>query len=110
MRWIELRGVQLKRKIFEAKHDVRRLKELVLWTDASGYAGGSLHEIYDPFLHKYVTKKSSYMWDWESEHEAINFKELLMLLLALERYGEDFRDKRVTLMCDNQCTVQCWKK
>lgn len=110
MRWVELAGVNTTRKIFEAKHDYRRLKDMIAWTDASGYQGGSLHEVYDPFLHKYVVKKSAYMWAWEAEGEAINFKELIMILLILQRYGPDFSHKRLTIMCDNQCTVYCWKK
>ena len=109
-RWIELDGVQIKRKIFEAKHDVRRLSEMIAWTDASGFQGGSLHEIYDPFLHKYVVKKSAYMWAHEAEAEAINYKELIMILLILQRYGPDFEGKRLVIMCDNSCTVSCWKK
>ena len=82
----------------------------VLWTDASGFGGGSMHEVYDPLTDRFVPQLSTYCWDFIGGDHEINFKELFMVAAALERHGPAFRGAHLTVMWDNECTCHIWKK
>lgn len=113
----------MKRRLYEHRHHLVTMPEMEIWTDASGYAGGSVHTVCDE-TGQDVTYSSTYHWTEEASDMPINYKvsyinglyvsrssqELIMVKLTLDRYGPDFANRRITLMCDNTCTVAIWEK
>lgn len=72
-RWLSLEGVQKKRFLYEHHHHALKMPKLVVWTDASGYAGGSVYTIEDEEGNQ-TTYSSTYCWDEETSDMPINFK------------------------------------
>ena len=73
MRWITMEGVQKKRRLYEHRHTSLTLPLMDVWTDASGYAGGSVHTLCDE-TGKLTTYSTTYHWSEDSSNEAINYK------------------------------------
>lgn len=99
-RWLTLEGVTKIRRLHEHRHISLPMSTIEVWTDASGYAGGSVHTICDD-SGQLKTYSTTYHWPEAATTEAINFKELVTIELTLLRFGIHYENKRVNLMCDN---------
>lgn len=122
-RWQTLKGVEKTRKLYKPSHEVMVLPVKELYTDASGtlinlntqnyvihlgFAGGSY--FIEETANGPIKHESIYTWTDEFAGEEINFKELAMLALAIERYGPHFATSRLLLLCDNSATCSIWAK
>lgn len=74
----------------------------VITTDASGYGGGAWHK-HLRLTHRFTFKDGP-------KYRSSNWREMCMVVLAIEEWGHLWKGQRVLVRCDNSVTVQCIRK
>ena len=104
--WTQLKNISLVRPWIIAKHNVIKIVDAELYTDASSSQMGSClklnpdDDMFESRVFRYTINEST---------NAIHVKEALVIYRALVSHCTELKNCRVLIKCDNSAVVHAWR-